>query len=177
MSHSGRGPGATSAPVVLDCLVEADGWPPPADLEALAHRVIEAAWAEAPPAKSGRGAEVSLVFTDDDRIRRLNAEWRGKDRPTNVLSFPATMPDVLEHHGSDETGPPFLLGDIVLARQTVSRECEAEGKTFEDHLSHLLVHGFLHLLGHDHETEAEAEAMEALERRILHGLAIADPYA
>ena len=115
------------------------------------------------------GAEVSLVFTDDARVRRLNKQYRGKDRPTNVLSFPAARV------APGRLGPP--LGDIVLARETIAAESEDQGLTFADHLTHLIVHGFLHLLGYDHETDGEAAVMERLETAILARLAIADPYA
>ena len=115
------------------------------------------------------GPEVSLVFTDDDHIRLLNRQYRGKDAPTNVLSFPAA-PVI-----SGRFGP--LLGDIVLARETIAAESEAGGLDFAGHLTHLIVHGFLHLVGYDHETDAEAAIMERLETDILGGLGIADPYA
>ena len=115
------------------------------------------------------GAEVSLLFCDDARIRELNREWRGLDKPTNVLSFPAVPADRLA------TSP--LLGDIAVAFETVSRESKDEGKTLSHHTSHMIVHGLLHLLGYDHETDEEAEEMEALERAALARLGIADPYA
>lgn len=103
------------------------------------------------------------MLTDDDEVRQLNARWRGQDKPTNVLSFPA--------------GDAVLLGDVVLAFETVEREAAAQGKRFGDHLSHLVVHGALHLIGYDHVKAGDAAAMEALERRVLAGLGIADPYA
>ncbi len=113
---------------------------------------------------------VSLLFTSDAAVQTLNREWRGKDHPTNVLSFPAGTSPV-------ETEIEFL-GDIALALETVSQEALQEGKTFEHHVTHLLVHGFLHLCGYDHETgDDDAEEMETLERAILARLAIADPYA
>jgi probable rRNA maturation factor len=114
-------------------------------------------------------AEVSLVFTDDSSVRLLNRQYRGQDRPTNVLSFPAAP------LASGRLGPP--LGDIVLARETIASECEAQGLDFADHLTHLIVHGFLHLLGYDHEADGEAVVMERLETAILGRLGIADPYA
>ena len=106
---------------------------------------------------------------DDAAIRRLNAEFRGSDKATNVLSFP----------GGDDAagGAPALLGDIAVALETTRREAGVEEKAFEDHLSHLIIHGMLHLLGHDHLSAEDAELMEGLERRILAGLGIADPYA
>ncbi len=112
--------------------------------------------------------EVSVVLTDDAAIRRLNRDWRHIDKPTNVLSFPAA---VLENGA-----PEPLLGDIVIAYETVARESAEEHKPFLHHLAHLAVHGFLHLMGYDHETDSQADAMEGLERDILAGLGIADPY-
>ena len=137
-------------------------------LQALVDRAVAAALAAARPAIAD-GAEVSVVFTDDAHSRELNDQYRDKDSPTNVLSFPATRanPEVL--------GP--LLGDIVLALQTIAREADAAGIALEAHITHLVIHGFLHLLGHDHETVAQAEVMENLETTILAGLGIADPYA
>lgn len=114
-------------------------------------------------------SEVSLVFIDDEGIRELNARWRDKDKATNVLSFPGSDPD-------DEVYGP-LLGDIVFASQTMQREAEELGIDFSDHLSHLAVHGLLHLFDYDHQEEDEAELMEELERRILADLGIADPYS
>jgi probable rRNA maturation factor len=113
--------------------------------------------------------ELSLVFTDDAHVRRLNRDFRKKDNPTNVLSFPAPA------DADGRLGP--ILGDVVLARETVFREADAEGLTIGAHLAHLILHGFLHILGYDHADEAEATAMERLETAILGGLGIADPYA
>lgn len=113
--------------------------------------------------------EVSLVFTGDAEIAALNKAWRGKDGPTNVLSFPADEFPV-------PAGEARPLGDIVLACGTVAREAAEQGKTLPHHAIHLIVHGLLHLLGHDHMEPAEADAMEDLERRILSQLGIADPY-
>lgn len=109
--------------------------------------------------------DVVVLLTDDDGVRDLNARFRDKDRPTNVLSFPAP-----------ESAAPHL-GDIVLAYGVCAAEAEAQGKTLADHLSHLVVHGVLHLLGRDHEDDAEAEEMEAEEREILARIGVADPYA
>lgn len=114
--------------------------------------------------------EVSLVFTNDESIREINAEWRDKDKPTNVLSFPA-----FPVKPGQKTGP--MLGDIVIARETVEREAVELEKPFDEHLTHLMVHGFLHLFGYDHMENDEAEQMEALETRILAGLGLSDPYA
>ena len=110
-----------------------------------------------------------MVFTDDAHIHRLNRHFRDKDKPTNVLSFPAGPPI------GGRFGP--LLGDIVLARETIAREAEGQGLTIDDHLTHLIVHGFLHLVGYDHVEDADAAVMERLETAILASLGIADPYA
>jgi probable rRNA maturation factor len=146
-------------------------------VDEVARRAALGAWAALPPgarAHAPAGAEVSVVLADDARVQELNRIYRGQDKPTNVLSF-ANLEDV---HAPDlPDGEPVLLGDVVLARETVLAEARAQGKTPGDHLSHLCVHGLLHLLGYDHMADAEAETMEALERRVLAGLGIADPYA
>jgi len=151
----------------LDLLVDAGDWPRQSKLRSLARRAVRAAAAHA-GASLPADAELSLVFTDDIQIRALNRRFRGKDKATNVLSFPVAT-----------SGPSrgSLLGDIVLARDTVEREATDQGLAFEDHLTHLIVHGFLHLLGYDHETEAKAVVMERLETAILASIGVADPYA
>lgn len=108
--------------------------------------------------------EVSVLLTDDAAVRRLNREWRKVDKPTNVLSFPAAKPG------------GALIGDIAIAYETLRREAAGEGKAFLHHLSHLAVHGFLHLLGYDHQTDSQADAMEGIERAALARLDVADPY-
>ncbi|MGB3349339.1 MAG: rRNA maturation RNase YbeY [Brucella anthropi] len=152
----------------IDIMVEAGNWPDETALEGLVRKSVEAAWANL--GLKSAASELSVVFTDDASIQTLNAEWRGKDKPTNVLSFPA-----FPIKTGAQPGP--MLGDIIIARETVEREAREEGKPLENHLAHLVVHGFLHLLGYDHETDAEAEVMEGREREILHALAIPDPYA
>lgn len=127
------------------------------DGEAIVRRAVIAA---ATPETSDR--ELSVVLTDDAAIRALNAQWRGRDEPTNVLSFPSPGGGI--------------LGDIVIAYETTAREAEAEHKPLADHLLHLTVHGFLHLLGYDHESDADADVMEQLEREILARLGVPDPY-
>lgn len=144
--------------------------------EALVAAVVRATLAAALPAAlaaPGVELEVSVVLDGDDAVRDLNREYRGQDKPTNILSFPQWEPPL----APPPPGLPLLLGDMVLARETVAAEAAAQGKRFSDHLSHLVVHGVLHLLGHDHATDADAEAMEALETEILRTLGIADPYA
>jgi probable rRNA maturation factor len=149
--------------------IEADGWPPEPVLERLVARALRAAEAQT-GMSAEHPSEVSFLFTDDVTIQGINYEWRSMNKPTNVLSFPAfpLRPGM---------APKPLLGDIILALETVQREAAAEDKTFENHLSHLVVHGLLHLLGYDHETDDEADEMEGLEVKILASLAIADPYA
>jgi probable rRNA maturation factor len=162
-------PDPASSPVIFDLSIEAGDWPDETALITLVEGAIMATFAELVPARPG-ASELGVVFTDDAHVRALNAGWRGKDKATNVLSFPA-FPET-------KTGPlPPLLGDVVLAAETVAGEAALEGKPLENHISHLVVHGLLHLLGYDHEGDAEAEEMEALERRILARLAIPDPYA
>ncbi|MGN7771605.1 rRNA maturation RNase YbeY [Phyllobacterium sp. 22552] len=153
----------------IDILVETDGWPGEAALSDLASIAIAAVWDELASGNQP-DSELSLVFTDDAAIKELNNDWRHKDKPTNVLSFPA-----FPIKPGQAPGP--MLGDIVIARETVVREAEDEEKSFDHHLTHLIVHGVLHLLGYDHETDDEAEEMEQLERKILARLAIPDPYA
>jgi probable rRNA maturation factor len=137
----------------------------------IVREAVAAALQEAAEAAPDR-AEVSVLLADDDRLRTLNRTWRNQDKPTNVLSFPAMEPGEVAH-GSR----PVLLGDIAIALETVLREAGAEGKAPAAHLAHLVVHGTLHLLGHDHETDGEAALMEGTEALALARLGIADPYA
>ena len=153
-----------------DVLVTADCWQAEPEADAIIHRAIEAAAGFA-DADTG-GAELAVMLTDDAGIRTLNGNWRGIDKPTNVLSFPALQPV-----GDVPDDMPRMLGDIAIAYETTRREADEEDKPFEHHLSHLAVHGFLHLIGYDHENDDDAEAMEALEREILAQLGIPDPYA
>jgi len=135
---------------------------------AMARETIAACVAESGLA-AGESAEVSLCLTDDAEVRALNAHWRGLDKPTSVLSFPSAPRERIRE------AP--LLGDIALAFESLSREAEKSGASLADHYRHLVAHGFLHLIGYDHQTDEEAERMEALERRILARLGVADPYA
>jgi len=154
--------------VTLDVVAESPLWDALPDAERLAATAVAAA-ARAASVPLAPEAEVSLLLADDARLRALNAAWRGKDMPTNVLSFPSVAPAAIEQAPA--------LGDIAIAFETLSAEAAAEGKTTGDHFSHLVVHGFLHLIGYDHETPGEAEEMESLEAAILAGLGIADPYS
>jgi probable rRNA maturation factor len=160
-----------SAIPITEVLVVADCWQDEPDAEAVIQRAIAAA-AENVDADVA-DAELAVMLTDDSGIRTLNSNWRGVDEPTNVLSFPALQPD----GGRREDDAPRMLGDIAIAYQTMRREADDEQKPFDHHLSHLAVHGFLHLIGYDHETDDDAEAMETLEQEILAQLGIADPYA
>ena len=144
---------------MIEIEVEADAW---TGALAEAETVVSLAAQAALGTVEG---DVVVLLTDDEAVRDLNARFRDKDKATNVLSFPAP-----------ESAAPHL-GDVVLAYGVCAAEAEAQGKTLSDHLSHLVVHGVLHLLGRDHEDDAEAEEMEAEEREILAGIGVADPYA
>ena len=150
--------------VTIDIAVEATEWNELASAETIVRRAIEAVLKNA----LIDNGEVGVVLCDDAHMQELNQRWRGKDQPTNVLSFPAS---------ASGQGPVRHFGDVVLAYETLNREADAESKSVETHLSHLAVHGMLHLLGSDHENDGDAEAMENLERKILAGLGIPDPYA
>lgn len=149
--------------VAIDILVESPLWK---NVPAAETTVIEAIGAAAAQTSTSAG-EVAVVLTDDEAIRRLNRDWRKIDKPTNVLSFPAARTPGLE---------PVLLGDIVIAYETLEREAAAEGKDFLHHLAHLAVHGFLHLMGYDHQTDSDADDMESVEIAILSRLKVPDPY-
>ncbi len=148
-----------------------DDWP--AADKALVERAAAAAIAAADACEEDEeppsAYEVSILLTDDDAVRILNRDWRGQDKPTNVLSFPADMPAIPDG--------PRMIGDIALARETLVREAGEQRKTLEQHLQHLVVHGVLHLFGYDHMDDADAAEMEAFEIEILAGLAVPDPYA
>jgi probable rRNA maturation factor len=165
------GPMAQFAVPMTEVLVVADCWQTEPDAESVIHRAIAAA-AGIVDADFDE-AELAVMLTDDAGIRTLNSNWRGFDKPTNVLSFPALQP----------TGPrgaadaPRMLGDIAIAYETTRKEADDEQKPFDHHLSHLAVHGLLHLIGYDHEKDDDAETMETLETEILAQLGIPDPYA
>jgi probable rRNA maturation factor len=159
--------------VDLEIAIEAP-WPAPVDWEVLAERTAEAAGSVVAALANPR-LSASLVFTDDAEVRALNREWRGKDKPTNVLSFP--MLEQADLLVLPAEGPPELLGDIALALETCTREAADKSVDLDAHAAHLIVHGLLHLAGYDHETcDADAAAMEALEIKALALLGIADPY-
>ena len=156
----------------LDIDIE-EPWPA-GEWDALAMRAAAAAEQVAPELANPR-LSASLLFTSDAEIHALNREWRQRDKPTNVLSFP--MLDRADLLALDADGPPELLGDVALAHETCAREAAEKGVPLEHHAAHLIVHGLLHLAGYDHETSpAEAEAMEALETKALAICGVADPY-
>jgi probable rRNA maturation factor len=167
----------SDGPSTVAVTIDAPAWRAVVDdPEQLCCEAIAATLRHAAPAAWLTAAEVSVLLCDDARIRALNAAWRGRDRPTNVLSFPA-LELVPGRVPPRPAVAPVLLGDIALAVETVAGEAERERKRPADHLRHLVVHGCLHLLGHDHEDDAAAAAMERLERLILAELGVADPYA
>jgi probable rRNA maturation factor len=158
--------------VELDVEIEKP-WPAGEWLE-LSERVT-AALAEVAPELADPRLSASVLFTSDEEVHALNREWRARDKPTNVLSFP--MLDRVELLGLAPEGPPVMLGDVALAYETCAREAAEKGVPLEHHAAHLVVHGLLHLAGHDHELgDAEAEAMEALEVKALALIGVADPY-
>ncbi len=174
-------PGASPS---IDVMIDSELWSSQPDAEAVVRRAVAAAVDEGSrldasehdvsrkPLHTFRhraAGELAIVLTDDSAIRALNRDWRGMDKPTNVLSFPGGG------NAPDDEAPH--LGDVIIAYETTAREAQEEGKSLADHLTHLTVHGYLHLLGYDHETDGEAEAMERLESVILARLGVPDPYA
>ena len=153
------------------------------DAQALSRNAAQAVlrahgWADGPAhGPDLTDVEASIVLADDAFVRGLNRDYRDRDRPTNVLSFPVHGPDQeIPARGGTLAGMPVMLGDVVVAYETAAAEATEEGKTLGDHLCHLVVHGMLHLLGHDHQTPAAAEAMEKLEVDVLASFDIANPY-
>jgi probable rRNA maturation factor len=152
-----------SAPII-DIQVASPLW----DTQPLAEQAVRDAIAAAAAAIPTADGEISVVLTNDAAIRTLNRDWRGIDRPTNVLSFPAAE--------SPAGGDTTMLGDIVIAYETIAQECADEGLVFLHHLAHLTVHGFLHLFGYDHQNDTDADEMEGLESKIMASLKMPDPY-
>ncbi len=148
---------------IIDVLTESPLW----EKEPQAVPVVERAIAAAAQAIDAPLGEVVVMLADDETVRSLNRDWRKIDKPTNVLSFPAARTPGVE---------PLMLGDIVIAYETLTRECKEEDRVFLHHLAHLAVHGFLHLMGYDHQNDSDAEAMEQLETAILARLEMPDPY-
>ena len=165
--------------MMLDIAIEADAeWDSSSGWDTLVRAAAESAIAESrfPKLATGtRTVELSVRLTSDDQVHALNMQWRGKDRPTNVLSFPLADADELQ--AADADGPELMLGDIVLARGVCVEEAAEKQVPVEHHASHLLIHGTLHLLGYDHHDDNEAADMEAREVRALARLGISDPYA
>ncbi len=154
-------------------------WPDALDWDARAGEAVAAALALTPYASLADAAplvEVAVRLTDDAEVQTLNRDFRGKDKPTNVLSFTQVQDDLLEGLANSDDGE-ILLGDIVLARETCAREADEKGISLTDHATHLIVHGLLHLVGYDHIDDASAAAMEALEVKALASLGIGNPYA
>ncbi|MCB1455612.1 MAG: rRNA maturation RNase YbeY [Nitratireductor sp.] len=154
---------------LIDIDIRCQGWPDETDLLQSVNASIAAAIAAA-GLEFADAAELSMVFTDDTDMQAINRQWRGMDKPTNVLSFPAD-----DIRPGDAAGA--MLGDIVLALETVRREASLEDKQFDHHLRHLVIHGLLHLFGYDHMNDDEARIMESLERDALARMGIGDPYA
>ena len=162
----------------LEIALDADGeWDSSSFWLPLARKAAEAAIAESAfpeLADNERSVEISVTLTGDEEVRALNAKWRGKDKPTNVLSFP--MADEHDLMRANVSSAELLLGDIVLARGVCEAEAADKGVTVEDHATHLMVHGTLHLLGYDHHEDGEANDMESREVRALKRLGISNPY-
>lgn len=156
-----------AAALAVDVMVESDLWATQPESATIVDRAIAAA-ARCLPAQRPAEGELAVVLADDATVRALNRHWRAIDAPTNVLSFPARRPAI----GRTSA----LLGDIVIAFETMTREAAAENKPFAHHLAHVAVHGFLHLLGYDHQSDDAAGTMERLERRVLALLDVPDPY-
>ena len=160
-------------------LTREDPWPADFDWTALAARAAAAAIERTPHGElntTPAAIELSLRLTSDDEVQTLNRQYRGKDAPTNVLSFPMVQPDLLDTVTQNSDDGEVLLGDIVLAHGVCAREASARGVSLDEHVTHLMVHGVLHLLGYDHQTDDDAEPMEAIERDALAALGVADPY-
>jgi probable rRNA maturation factor len=149
----------------LNIVIEDEAWKRVRGLKSLTEKAVDAALTAA-----AKNKEISILFADNVTLKNLNKDWRGKNKPTNVLSFPASKDLKLPR------GQVKPLGDIALAFETVAKEAEASGKSLKDHTTHLIVHGVLHLLGYDHIDDADAAKMEAKEIRILKELGLADPY-
>lgn len=163
---------------MLDVAVQAEAPWPSEEWETLAEQAVRAALATTPHAglvDNPACVEISVRLTSDEEVHQLNHQYRGKDKPTNVLSFPMVQADLLEAVGNTDDGE-VLLGDIVLAHGVCAAEAAEKGVSLAAHASHLIVHGLLHLLGYDHQGTAEADAMESLEREAMAALGLHDPY-
>lgn len=164
---------------MLDVAVQREGEWPELDWDAIGAKAAAAAVEQTPfgeLASADATIEIAVRLTSDDEVHQLNAQYRGKDKPTNVLSFPMIAPDLIESLTQNSDDGEVILGDIVLAHGVCAVEAEEKGFTVEQHATHLIVHGVLHLLGYDHQGDSEAEAMESMERAALDTLGIPDPY-
>ena len=164
---------------MLEVAVQVETPWPEAGWEQLAANASEAAIRATPQAELAAPpalVEVSVRLTSDEEVHQLNLQYRGKDMPTNVLSFPMVQADLLQTVSQNSDDGELLLGDVVLAHGVCAAEAEEKGVSLEAHATHLIVHGVLHLLGYDHQGSAEAEHMESLERDIMAGLGLHDPY-
>lgn len=165
--------------LIVEATIAAGDWTTATDWEALAKRACDAALAQTPHAGLASApfdVEVAVRLTDDAEVQQLNLQYRQQNKPTNVLSFPLVQADLIEGLSDSDDGE-VLLGDVILASQTVEREATTQLITIEAHATHLIVHGLLHLLGYDHDDDIRGEQMEALETAACAGLGIADPYA
>jgi probable rRNA maturation factor len=161
-------------------LTREDPWPADTDWDALAARAARAAIERTPHGElltTAAAVEISIRLTSDEEVHQLNAQYRQKDKPTNVLSFPMVQPDLIATVSQNSDDGELLLGDIVMAHGVCAREAMEKGVDVAEHATHLLVHGTLHLLGYDHLGDEEAESMEEIERQALASLGIADPYS
>ena len=162
---------------MIETVITAGTWPP-FDWQPLADRAATVTIAATPHAglsSTVATVEISIRLTSDNEVQTLNRQYRQQDKPTNVLSFPMVQPDLIDGLSNTDDGE-ILLGDIVLAHETCAREAAERGVPVEDHATHLIVHGVLHLLGYDHMTDADAEAMESIEREVMASLGLHDPY-
>ncbi len=157
-------PERRASPPQVDIQIQSPLW----KAQPLAEQTVRDAVTAAASALSTADSEVSIVLTDDSAMAVLNRDWRGIDKPTNVLSFPTSG-----HKGGESAR---FLGDIVIAYETLVRECDDDNRKFLHHLAHLTVHGFLHLVGYDHDTDAQADEMEGLESKIMMRMSMPDPY-
>lgn len=164
---------------MLDVAVQREsGWPE-LDWDMIGANAAAAAVAQTPfgeLADADVVIEIAVRLTDDAEVHQLNSQYRGKDKPTNVLSFPMIEPDLIQALTQNSDDGEVILGDIVLAYGVCAVEAEEKGFTVQQHATHLIVHGVLHLLGYDHQGDSEAEAMESMERAALQTLGIPDPY-
>ncbi len=157
------------AKLIIDISINAVGWPD--NIDAIIKKAALIAWPVGENCNKKNDYELSIVLGDNNMVQDLNAKWRGMDRPTNILSFPAN--DGMDNNINEM---PILLGDIILALETIMEEADQQNKIFTDHLSHLIIHGLLHLQGYDHIKDDEADIMEDLEIKLLEKLNIKNPY-